>query len=412
MSDINIKIGADTSALDAAMSKSGNTIFSSINRESAKIQVPPKPPPIPKQQTLADKINQFQGSPFASIGALFGPEGAAIGATIDALSGIFSSVTSFVKEMVSQAKEIRNLSIATGLTTKQLQSMAGMAEASGVSLSTIAHAFAEFNKRMGEMQIKGNGLNYSLARLGITEDMLNNKTVTAQNAIIALAKAYEAGTDATTLAYYGNQLFGSSFEQLLPIIKRGTAALQTYAGEQAVNSQETIVALDRAGHAWDWFWNTFKTTMMEGLGRNLMILEAFNDAAIALYSRTLIATMGAKRAGEITSRMISANATETQRLIIAGSATQGLSAEEQKQYMEGFGTGKPGNKLNPLNNPLAVGASTLQQMGGGDIVSAMAFTPLEKIADNTGKTADHLQTIVEKTEKEQPQKSYTLPLGF
>jgi hypothetical protein len=51
--------------------------------------------------------------------------------------------------------------------------------------------------------------------------------------------------------------------------------------------------------------------------------------------------------------------------------------------------GKDGKKLTPLGLSEAQAASSIQQMGGGDIMSAIAFNPLERIAEATEQTAQN-----------------------
>jgi hypothetical protein len=61
-----------------------------------------------------------------------------------------------------------------------------------------------------------------------------------------------------------------------------------------------------------------------------------------------------------------------------------------------------GKKLSPFGLSEAGAASNLQQMGGGDIFGAVAFTPLERIATATEKTAEN-------TKPGQPENSTTRP---
>jgi hypothetical protein len=67
-----------------------------------------------------------------------------------------------------------------------------------------------------------------------------------------------------------------------------------------------------------------------------------------------------------------------------------MSEKDGKAFMDELKKqikGESGVKLTPLGLSTAQGASSLQQMAGGDIVSAMAFTPLERIASATEQTA-------------------------
>jgi hypothetical protein len=62
--------------------------------------------------------------------------------------------------------------------------------------------------------------------------------------------------------------------------------------------------------------------------------------------------------------------------------------EAAKKEIERQQKGK-GTKLSPFGMAEAGAASQMQQMGGGDIFGALAFTPLERIAEATEATAEH-----------------------
>jgi hypothetical protein len=109
--------------------------------------------------------------------------------------------------------------------------------------------------------------------------------------------------------------------------------------------------------------------------------------------------------------------------------SKGLTKEQQKAYFDEFGsflsdealasyqkrikelTASNGKKLTPQGLTEAQGASTMQQMGGGDIVSAIAFTPLERIASATEQTAKNTEKIQSPTEAA-PANNKFVNLGF
>mgnify|MGYP003353370332 CR=1 FL=1 len=68
---------------------------------------------------------------------------------------------------------------------------------------------------------------------------VQNGTYTAMDALKDLAKAQEAGTDSATLAYYGNMMFGSSFQTLLPLIKEGSINLDKYSESVATADEQS-----------------------------------------------------------------------------------------------------------------------------------------------------------------------------
>ena len=291
------------------------------------------------------------------------------------------------QKAVQEAKELRNLSYATDISTGELRKMAVVAEQAGISVSQFAHSVSEFNKNMGRAKIGGSELNGLLSKLGVSQADVANGSYDYNRALRDLAKAHRAGTDAATLAYYGNVMFGSSFEQLLPLIKRGTGELDR-AGQMVYKTTELATEnLADVSDRWDKFWANFKNAAADAF--------AFLDNAINLIGNAVAVGLAkglALKNPEAAAEALNFTATGgvTQRRALGKIVSAGLSDEDKKRFnarLEELLKGEAGIKLSPLGLSTAQGASSLQQMGGGDFVSALAFTPLERIATATEQTA-------------------------
>jgi chemotaxis protein histidine kinase CheA len=320
----------------------------------------------------------------SAIGMMFGPWGMVAAEAIN-------MITAGVGELISRAREFRNLSYATGLSTKELMKLESVAEATGVSLQTLSSAFYEFNKRMATAQIRGGEFNAAAGKLGLDMNKLKDRTLTAQEAMIELAKAHKAGTDAATLAYYGNMLFGSSFEQLLPAIRRGTADMIALSEATIGNSETATRAMGTVSDYWNLFWANFKAASYEYIGQ---ITNLWVKAGQVLFGIPLVLaivkSMGAEQAARALNRA-TIGSTDEEKMRLAQAAAKRMSKTDAKTFMDEFKKilGEGGTKLNPFGLQSAQGASQLQQMGGGDIVGAIAFTPLERIALATEQTAQN-----------------------
>lgn len=295
------------------------------------------------------------------------------------------------KKAVEEAKQLRNLSYATDITTGELRKLQVVAEQSGISLSQFAHAVADFNKNMGKARIGGSELNNLLNKLGVSQEDVSKGTYDYNKGIRDLAKAHRAGTDAATLAYYGNLMFGSSFEQLLPLIKKGTGELER-AGQGIYKTSELATSqLAETSNRWEKFWANFKNVGAEGFAfldmlanRNLEALTVTITRGMALASPTAAAkyynresTMGPEG-----------------RLLAGKGIAATMSEKDGKAFLDELTKqikGDAGVKLTPLGMQTAQAASSLQQMGGGDIVSAYAFNPIEETAKNTQKIVELTQ---------------------
>jgi hypothetical protein len=216
----------------------------------------------------------------SAIGQRFGLVGMLISESINMLIEGF-------KKAVQEAKELRNLSYATDITTGELRKLQVVAEQSGISLSQFAHAVSEFNKNMGKARIGGSELNNLLNKLGVSQEDVSKGTYDYNKGIRDLAKAHRAGTDAATLAYYGNLMFGSSFEQLLPMIKKGTGELERGAQRIYQTSELATSQLAETSNRWEKFWANFKNVGAEGFAFLDTYINAIPESFVIASARTL-----------------------------------------------------------------------------------------------------------------------------
>lgn len=369
-------MGVDTEQLEKSLQTAGRSIEKNLDKKG-------KPPRLwlPKYESPTQKAwNAFQG------GGVIGLAGMALGLpgmVVEAIGMLIDGI----KKLMDEARRLRNLSIETGLSFKELAGLNTLAETTGMSLENLAHSMAEFNKKMGEAKIRGSEANAALTKLGFGLEQNKNQGVSYMNAIKALNAAYKAGTDQATLMHYAVQLFGSSAEQLMPIIKGSVAQMQALEANTLHNTNTSINAMSRLSDQWTVFWSNLKTVAMEASGIIVASFYAFADKARQI-GVVLMAAINPKLAAK-TFIDTSVGMTDTERLKQAAVATVLMSESSGKEFMAEVinSLGKKGNKLSPLGLTEAQGASSLQQMGGGDIVSAMAFTPLERIATATEETA-------------------------
>jgi hypothetical protein len=374
MADLSVTIGLDQTELEKGLANAGKKLGGLAG--SVKGGVNPF-------QATADKMGTGMG-----IGSMLGgPIGGVIGAFVDAFGSAISGLIAKIKEIAEHAQMLRRISMATGVGIQELSNMEGFAYAFGVSLQSLAGAFTEFTRRMGEVRIKGGELTNILAKMGVGMDEVANGTFNHQKAMQMLADSYAAGTDEATLLYYGTKMFGDSFKDLLPIIKAGSKAVEdaanTYldantgaAGAYGRMGQD----LDNMGRSWDNFWINLTGSFAEWVeemkfsGQNFFSAGAWNPFE--------------KLEDEVKRKIDNAPKYMTNKEItdfvldeIDEDKREDAKKEIEKQLK---GNGKV---LTPFGMSEAGAASQMQQMGGGDIFGAVAFTPLERIATATEETA-------------------------
>ena len=314
------------------------------------------------------------------------------------IAGVVSQMFEGFMVAARKAQELRNLSVATGLPIDQLQRYEVLAKNAGISLTTFAHSVAEFNKKMGEAKIRGSEANAALAKLGFGLSDITKGNLNYNDALLALSASYEAGTDQATLMHYGVQLFGSSFEQLLPIVKQGTLNIKKQMDDLNVSNDRLARSAANAADVANRTGQKIENALINIAGMFAQAGEDILDET-DLFMNKVYGVL--RRSVGTSNETIAKDYADA----VVKQMSGGKTKEEQKRYFEYYGssldaeskkfydarikelTEGQGKKLTPLGLSEAQGASTIQQMGGGDVVSAIAFSPLERIAAATEETA-------------------------
>jgi hypothetical protein len=380
MADLSVTIGLDQSELEKGLANAGK----SLGKLSGSVQAGQNP-----FQARANQLSTGMG-----IGTMLaGPIGGVIGAFFDAFGGMLSAALAKVKEIADYAKSIRLASISTGLSIGQIRNLEAIGQVFGVSLQAMVSSTTEFTRRMGEARIKGGELTNILAKMGIGMDEVANGTFNHQKAMMALADAYAAGTDEATLLYYGTKMFGDSFKELLPIIKAGSKAVADASHTYYKSSEETTSAAARLG---DFMSNIGRSItnifidivgsfhgMMEDIASSIdnMLEGGFWNPFEKIEDRAAREIRNAPKG--------LTNDELKKRLIDYAEIRYQDRPEDLERYKKEIEKRLKGNGkvLTPFGMSEAGAASQMQQMGGGDIFGAVAFTPLERIATATEETA-------------------------
>jgi hypothetical protein len=376
MADLSVTIGLDQSELEKGLAGAGKSLGKLAGATQAGVN--------PFQAT-ANKLSTGMGIG----GMIAGPIGAVVGAFFDAFGGMLSAALAKVKEIADYAKSIRLASISTGLSIDQVRGLEAMGQVFGVSLQTMVSSTAEFTRRMGEARIKGGELTNILAKMGIGMDEVANGTFNHQKAMMTLADAYAAGTDEATLLYYGTKMFGDSFKDLLPIIKAGSRAVADAAFTYYNAGKEETSAAGRLADMLANVGRSITNMLIDLVGGFHSIME---DLAQALSNFADLGfwnpfeTFEDKIKRQIRNSPPGMTNEELRERILKfyPEKEREKAAKEIDKQLKGNG-----KVLTPFGMAEAGAASQMQQMGGGDIFGAVAFTPLERIATATEATAEH-----------------------
>lgn len=376
MADLSVTIGLDQSELEKGLANAGK----SLGKLSGAVQAGQNP-----FQATANQLGTAQG-----VGSLLGgPIGGMIGAFVDAFGVAIGAVISKIKEIAEHAQNLRRISMTTGVGIQELSNMEGFAYAFGVSLQSVAGAFTEFTRRMGEVRIKGGELTNILAKMGVGMDEVANGTFNHQKAMKTLADAYAAGTDEATLLYYGTKMFGDSFKDLLPMVKAGSKAVEDASSTYFEAGNESSAALGRLSQDLDNIGRSIKNIFIDILGGFMDMVEEIQFSINNFFS------LGAWNPFESLEDEVKRKIANAPKYMTNEEIKKFVLEEidedkrdDAEAYIEDQLKGG-GKVLTPFGMSEAGAASQMQQMGGGDIFGAVAFTPLERIATATEQTAQN-----------------------
>jgi len=373
MADLSVTIGLDQKELEKGLSDAGKSIGGMGGKGGAENPF----------QSAANQLGTAQG-----IGSLVaGPIGGMIGAFLDAFGAMISAVMAKVKELADYAQQLRITALKTGLDIGQLRELEAIGQAFGVSLQTMSNSVVEFTRRMGEARIKGGEVTNLLAKMGVGMDEIADGSFDATKAMKSLADSYAAGTDEATLLYYGTKLFGDSFKELLPIIKAGSKAIEDASKTYLDANTNATGALGRLGQDLDNYGRTIKNFFINLLGSVVEMIEEIQFSVANFF------TFGAwnpfeSLEDEVARKLENApkymTAEERAKFVLEEIDDNKKEAAKKEIEKQQKGDGKI---LTPFGMSEAGAASQLQQMGGGDIFGAVAFTPMERIATATEETA-------------------------
>lgn len=391
MADLSVTLGADTTEFEKKVKSSGKTLEKELMKGG-------------KGGGAMNAVNFAQnlmsGNVGAAVGSLFGPIGEAVGQFIDVL-------IAKANELIAKAKEFKLISMQTGLSTSKIQELEGISKASGISLGKLADSISEYNRRLGYARTHGGELNVLLNKLGVSFADIKNGTFDYFQAIEALRRAQAAGTEEAVLNHYAQVMLGSSYKEVLPLMKMGSETIKQQGNAIETASEESINALSKLKDYTEVFFINLGNAIMELLGRLAKRFQTDAAGAGEAIKSEYEKTGNTETAIEAGITKIGYGVTAAQRSNMMFDAIDNLittgkiSREVGKKLFDELDKRIPidanAQKLTPLGSDIAQGASQMQQMAGGDLFGAVSFNPMQRVADNT----DAINTNVAKIANQQ-----------
>lgn len=324
------------------------------------------------------------------------------------------------KAGVERAQEIQKASRMTGLTTKEVQELGFAAQMSGVSFAEFVQTITNGNKVLGRMALEGGGNVVALRRLGISLEGVRAGSVKSTDVLMKMADAYKKNAETAEMAALGAELFGDSFKSMIPMLRQGREGIEAYKNQApTVTGVDVSAAADvkkSATGMWDYLTTTWVSRQF-GHGN-------VDSAKIGLSDKT------GDSASSVVDQLSKGADTHWSRLFgnfgpvgaIVGGAREGTGdygirgagetlQDVRNKVAEQYGDEKGWNDKQKaiiaefdkrikaegsmdLQKGIFQTASTLQQAGGGDILSAISrVDSLDAIKNATERSATALEEM-------------------
>jgi hypothetical protein len=201
------------------------------------------------------------------------------------LTFIVGKVFDIVKEGISGAIErVFELNRAirkTAVESQDFQKVFAITKQFGIDVETTGNAVSFFSKTMGQAAMDTEKHGKALKELGFTNKEIRDGTISASDALIALAGYLEATGSEYKTAALAAELFGKKTgKELLVAIREGSGALKDQAENAKILSEAQLQAAEATERAWTRAilklkaqWTSFIGPILKDIGK-VVIQEA------------------------------------------------------------------------------------------------------------------------------------------
>lgn len=349
---------------------------------------------------------------------------------------LFNRFTNYIiggiAESFERASRVAVASRASGLNAEQVQRLAYAAKMAGANVDDLYSVLEQGNVKIGNMILKGGDSAVALSRLGITVSDLRNRSQNTSTILLKLAEMYEDVNQRALVASIGFSIFGDQFNKMIPLISRGRKEIEGFMQEAVVMSEAEVRTMENAKRKWGQLTDIAQVAiastfdMITGESRRMRDEVQRNVAGLLGYKPSI---GNISYIGDI-DKFSKMSTREKLEVMYGLSPDRGPLLKGEKPRSP-WGTRQPGESasswqnridamfkemLNEVSDPKARAeiesmmkelpgfiidktkqgnllssslpmATSLQAMGGGDILSALQRNPMEDIARNTAETA-------------------------
>lgn len=353
------------------------------------------------------------------------------------LEKIFSKYVDGVKAYFQKFEDLDTMSKKLGVTAVELQQFGQLGKETGIEMEQMGQSIAYANRMIGSMK-DNDRIRKMMLDLGFSVEQVTSANIKSLDVLYKLADAYEKTKETSgeviannELAKNSSDVFGRSAYNLNGIIKEGTTALKERIETMKVFSDAEVKAGARASKMSKRGAETFEkytygavASFIGTQGAKFEIFDKLKEimAKEGVDYSTALTTKGSqiKIAESLTkegkrmgldasdlSELISSRYNKIGRRLIAGSDEKAFIGflvnnlnEIQKEIDTKSNETKSG--IGAFAGQTVLSASSLQQIGGGDVSSVLAGSTTQNIESNTLRTANAVEKIANEGTQPQP----------
>ena len=322
------------------------------------------------------------------------------------------------KHGMDRAEQIQKASRITGMSTEEVQKFGYAAKMSGVSFDEFVQSIATGNKTLGKMSLEGGVNIVAMKRLGISIEGVRNHSIQSTDVLMKMADAYKKHAETSEMAALGNQLFGDSFKNMIPMLRQGSEGINAMKEAAPVVSGVNVSAAADTKKTFEGVYDYVTTTGAANAAgfapedRSNINMEANNTIrsskrsvdqllkpADRSWKKAILSNVAGgffgkvrENLGDYGVRGIGEDTKSVRNKVAEHFGDPKEWSEKQKGIIAEFDKRISEEGKMSLQTGMFQAASTMQKMGGGDVLSAISRVDFaQETADNTRRTADALE---------------------
>ena len=335
-------------------------------------------------------------------------------ASMLSIENIVAKISEGMQDARDYFKEIGKGMKTTGVSAQDYQRVLTLGKSEGIGTETVNKALGIFSKYIGNASKDASKHGKVLTELGFSQKQISSGAITATSVLQALAKQYEKTGNASLMAANSAAVFGGrTGKEMIPLIKKGSDVIEEGIRNAKVYTQTEIDISESAER-----YRERRAARKKGFFRAAQQVDDMMDARAGLDEALRETKEDFKATGKTDFASKEFLQAAIQRMIGKGitpeAASELLKTSQKYDRVDiyktwGYGGAqniqealaekikeKEGEKGPDVpEQRLALSASTLQQIGAGDVNSILAASYQADMLDTSKSMDASLKRLVE-----------------